>query len=214
MAQKNNLHIVAFNVPYPPDYGGVIDIFYKIRSLSEEGIKIYLHCFQYGRKKSSELERYCEKVFYYNRNKGLKYALSKKPFIVAGRNHPDLLSNLAGNKAPIFFEGLHTCYFIGHPKLKEYKKIIRTHNVEHDYYSQLAKSETNIFKRIYFNKEAKKLKRFESVVSNANTLITISPSDQEYFNNIHPNSIWVPAFHENEKVISKSGKGTFFLFHG
>lgn len=39
------LHIVAFDVPYPPDYGGVIDIFYKLKSLNDAGCKIYFHCF-------------------------------------------------------------------------------------------------------------------------------------------------------------------------
>ena len=27
------LNIVSFDVPYPPDYGGVIDVFYKIKEL-------------------------------------------------------------------------------------------------------------------------------------------------------------------------------------
>ncbi|MEI7802398.1 MAG: mannosyltransferase, partial [Bacteroidota bacterium] len=44
----NQLHIISFNVPYPPDYGGVIDVYYKIKALKEAGVKIHLHCYEYG----------------------------------------------------------------------------------------------------------------------------------------------------------------------
>ena len=48
LAEKH-LHIVCLDVPYPVDYGGVFDLFYKIKALSEAGVKIHLHCFEYGR---------------------------------------------------------------------------------------------------------------------------------------------------------------------
>ena len=40
-------------MPYPPNYGGVIDVFYKIKSLHAIGIKIILHCFKYGKNGSN-----------------------------------------------------------------------------------------------------------------------------------------------------------------
>jgi hypothetical protein len=45
MESDRELHIISFNVPYPPNYGGVMDVFFKIRALHEQGIKIHLHCF-------------------------------------------------------------------------------------------------------------------------------------------------------------------------
>jgi len=32
-----SLHIISFNIPYPPDYGGVMDVFYKIKALHDLG---------------------------------------------------------------------------------------------------------------------------------------------------------------------------------
>ncbi|MEP7128815.1 MAG: mannosyltransferase, partial [Chitinophagales bacterium] len=64
---NNLLHIISFNVPYPPDYGGVMDVFYKIKALHDSGIKIKLHCFEYGRKESDVLNQLCDEVFYYKR---------------------------------------------------------------------------------------------------------------------------------------------------
>ena len=40
-----NIQIVSFNNPYPPNYGGVIDVFYKIKYLHRLDIEIYLHIF-------------------------------------------------------------------------------------------------------------------------------------------------------------------------
>ena len=42
-------------------------MFYKIKALHELGIKIHLHCFEYGRGQQPELNKYCEEVFYYQR---------------------------------------------------------------------------------------------------------------------------------------------------
>ena len=45
---KNKLHIISLDIPFPANYGGVIDIFYKLKSLSNLGVEIILHCFEYG----------------------------------------------------------------------------------------------------------------------------------------------------------------------
>ena len=64
---EQHLHIISFDIPYPPNYGGVVDIFFKLRALSSLGVKIHLHCFQYGRLKSVELDKLCFSVNYYQR---------------------------------------------------------------------------------------------------------------------------------------------------
>ena len=42
---NKTLHVVALNIPWPANYGGVIDIYYKVKALHECGVKIILHCF-------------------------------------------------------------------------------------------------------------------------------------------------------------------------
>ena len=63
----SKLHVVAFDIPYPPDYGGVIDVYYKLIALQKKGIKISLHCYEYGRQHREELTKICSEVFYYPR---------------------------------------------------------------------------------------------------------------------------------------------------
>ena len=62
------MHIISFDIPYPADYGGVVDVFYKLKALAECGTKIIFHCYEYGRQHSDELNKYCEEVNYYPRN--------------------------------------------------------------------------------------------------------------------------------------------------
>jgi hypothetical protein len=214
LAVKQVLQLLAFNIPYPPDYGGVIDVFYKVKALHELGVSIYLHCFEYNRPQAAELEKYCAKVFYYPRNMGIRYQCSLKPYIVTTRVNNQLLKNLSANKAPILFEGLHTCYYLGNPKLKDHVKLVRTHNIEHEYYNHLYRSEKDIYKRMYYRLETWKLKRFETTLKQASHLLCISPNDYDYFNKKYGYSHLIPAFHPYNDIKSKPGKGEYILFHG
>ena len=211
---KRAIQLVAFNVPYPPDYGGVIDIFYKVKALSECGVLIDLHCFEYDRPQTIELEKYCAKVFYYTRKEGIRYQFSIQPYIVVTRANDQLLKNLSSSNAPILFEGLHTCFYLDHPLLTNHIKLVRTHNVEHDYYKNLYKSEQHLFKRIYFKLEAYKLSVYESILKKASQLLCISPNDFDYFNQKYGHSHLIPAFHPFNEIKSKVGHGKYILFHG
>ena len=44
---SKKIHVISFQVPYPPNYGGAIDVYYKLQSLKEEGYYIILHTYQY-----------------------------------------------------------------------------------------------------------------------------------------------------------------------
>ena len=59
--------MISFDIPYPPNYGGVVDVFYKLKALSQCGVKIILHCFEYGRSHSEKLNELCAEVNYYPR---------------------------------------------------------------------------------------------------------------------------------------------------
>lgn len=208
------VQLVAFNIPYPPDYGGVIDIFYKVKALSECGVSVYLHCFEYDRPQTPELEKYCAKVYYYKRKSGVRYQFYTKPYIVITRFSNQLLSNLSKNKAPILFEGLHTCFYLDHPLLAQHLRIVRTHNIEHEYYLNLAQSESNLLKKLFFRTEACKLKRYEKVLKKASHLLCISPNDNYYFDRHYRNSHFIPAFHPFSEIKSQTGRGKYILFHG
>jgi len=208
------LHIVSFDVPYPANYGGVIDIFYKIKALNALGVQVHLHTFEYGRGKRDELNKICKSVTYYKRKKDKIFFFNNLPFIVVSRKSTELLKNISADEHPVLFEGLHCCYYLDHPSISKKIRLVRSHNIEHDYYSGLAGSEKNFFKHWYFSNEAKKLKQFESIFSKANHVLTISPKDTSELSGRYKNVQYIPAFHANDKVYTQSGKGSYALYHG
>jgi hypothetical protein len=202
-------------VPFPANYGGVIDVFHKIRWLHEVGVKVHLHCFHYGREEAKKLEQYCESVHYYPRRSFLSN-FSELPYIVNSRRHPALLPRLLQDEYPILFEGLHCCYLMNHELLKTRIKIFRESNIEHEYYEALNRNEQKFWKKFYFKFESYRLKKFETMLVDANNIVTVSEKDADYFTQKFPlNKITnIPSFHENDWVTSELGNGDFILFHG
>ncbi|MGB5242027.1 MAG: hypothetical protein WBN16_06695 [Lutimonas sp.] len=209
------LHIVSFEVPYPPNYGGVVDIFYKIKALHDLGVQIYLHAFESRNSKNQDIEAYCKKVFYYERQNTALKTLTLTPFIVSSRSNKKLIENLEAINAPILFEGLHTTYPLVKNSFKNRIILIRTHNIEHHYYQGLVKNETNAFTRAFFYIESLKLQYFERILKKANYILTISKADEKYFHQKFGDSVrFLPPFHPNKGVSHPSKKGYFALFHG
>ncbi len=214
--QPTKLHIIAFDIPWPANYGGVIDIFHKIRWLHQSGVSIILHCFQYGRNPVKELNDLCEEVHYYARKTGLATQFSTQPYIVRSRTSSDLVHRLLQDHHPILCEGLHCTSFMASPLFHDRVIYVRTTNVEHHYYRQLAKKETHLIRRIYYRIEAIRLRYYEKVLRHATHILAISPADQHYFEQHYGKGkvTGIYAFHPYDKVISIHGSGDYFLFHG
>lgn len=211
-----HLHVVSFDIPYPANYGGVIVIFNQIKALHALGVKVILHCFQYGdRKPQQELEKYCEAVYYYPRSRSLWYQLSLLPFIMRTRQKSALIRRLRKDKFPILFEGMHTAAYVWHKRLRGRQKIVRMHNIEWQYYEGLSHLSSDVLEKLYYFIESLKLQRIEpKVVLHADELLTLSISDQAYFREMKSNSHLIPAFHPNTSVESLTGRGNYVLFHG
>ena len=213
----SRLNIICFDIPYPADYGGAIEEFYKIKALYQLGVKIHLHCFVYGdRNEQNELDKYCEKVYYYKRERSIKDIFSNLPFIVKSRMKDDLLANLLSNDYPILFDATHTTGFLSHPKLKDRKKIVRLHNIEWIYYRILLSQAVSLKEKIFFYQEYKKLKEYDKQLIHADVLSCLSQTDYEYYQEKFPDKkvSLDYVFHENNNINSIPGKGDYILYHG
>ncbi|MBP6977762.1 MAG: glycosyltransferase family 1 protein [Bacteroidales bacterium] len=211
-----HLHIVSFTIPYPPNYGGVIDVYCKLRALHDLGIRIHLHCFEYDRKPAGELNELCESVHYYQRKTGLRFTLSRIPYIVSSRRSKELISNLSGDNHPVLFEGLHSCYYLSDPRLRDKQKIYRESNIEHHYYYNLCRAEKNILKKLYFLAASVKLRHYEKILGHADLMLAVSAKDAEYLQHQFPGVpvFHLPSFHFNDKVDIQPGRGNYCLYHG
>jgi hypothetical protein len=206
---------VAFDMPYPPDYGGAIDIFFKVKALNDRGVRVILHVFLYdGKKASVELEKLCERVYYYSRKRFKNPFTGEIPYIVASRTDELLLANLSKDRYPVLFEGLHTTAFLGDNGLQGRLLMVRTHNVEHDYYRALEQAESSFFKKYFFRIEAERLEKYETVLDKATHILAISPADTDYFSGKYGRVEYIPAFHSNTAMQCETGYGQFVLYHG
>lgn len=210
-----HLHIVSFDVPWPPDYGGAIDVYYRIKHLAETGVAVHLHCFQTNRVKAEALEAICEEVHYYSRRSIWVSLPVRRPYIVASRRSDKLLERLKRDTHPILFEGLHTCYYLDDPALKDRVKAVRLHNIEWQYYERLAEQEKRLWARSYYYYESRALESFESVLWSADYLLAISENDEAYLRDRFVSGVsWMPAFHPYLHVQSSPGQGEYCLYHG
>ena len=209
------LIFVSLDNPFPPNYGGAIDIYYKIKALSNLNCEIYLHCYYSDRSPHSELEQFCKEVYYYPRKSIIKTLISfNLPYLVASRNSKELLANLQKNDYPIFFDGLQSSVISKSPELKWRKKYLRIHNIESDYMANLSKSEKSILRKIVFKIECLKYLTFEKKLTHFKSIFTISNQDKNFYQKFNKNTFEVPPFHGNQSVQSLEGSGGFILYHG
>jgi len=212
---EKHLHIIDFTIPYPADYGGVIDLFWKLPALQKEGVQIHLHCFDYGRGQQPELNKYCASVNYYKRQKGIP---AKLPYIVATRKNETLFQNLLQDDYPILMEGIHSTYLLNDERFINRKKFVRLHNVEFEYYHHLYQSSTSIFKKIYFYNESRLLKKYEqAIVAKATAFWGVTHKDVDVYRNLFGCKIidYLPLYLPADWTVScKEGKGNFCLYQG
>lgn len=203
-------------MPYPPDYGGAFEMFYKIRALHHEGIRIHLHCFEYGRGKQSALDQFCRSVRYYRRDEGHKGFSLQLPYIVSSRADNQLLEELAKDNFPILFEGLHTTFLLHENKLAGRKILVRLHNIEHLYYRELSRQTRSLYRKLYYWHESRLLKRYEKKLAGAAHYIAITEQEATYYRDkIGATRVsYLPAFIGWDFPLSKEGVGTFCLYHG
>ena len=220
MSEKQKIHIISFQVPYPADYGGAIDVYYKAKALKKQGYSITLHTFAYkGRGYDRALLDIADEVLLYKRNTGFLSLLSKKPYIVKSRQSKELLKNLLKDNAPILFEGAHTTDLLSSPLLKERKKFVRTHNVESEYYKHLAAASHSVLKKIFYLSESHKLSRYEPTLEEADVLFAITAKDKKNLEKICPQTRveLLPCFHSGTFTCTNAenvGGGDYVLYNG
>ena len=209
-----HIHVISFDVPYPPTYGGVIDVYFKVKALAEQGARVHLHCFTNGREESDDLKEICEQVFYYPRIKPVASLPLRVPHIISSRKSAALLNNLLADSYPILFEGMHTCFYLTHTYLKYRVKMVRMHNVEWEYYAGLAEREPSWSRQQYYLRESQLLKKYERKLAAADKILSISPRDTENLAKRFNQVEYLPAFHPNDQITCKTGKGKYCLYHG
>ncbi len=213
---EQHLHIVCLDNPYPADYGGVIDMFYKLKALSQLNVKIHLHYFSYNERQNTEvLNQLCYSVNVYQRKKGIKGFDLNLPYIVSSRINKELSQNLNRDGYPILLEGLHCSGILPDINKNNRKIILRMHNDEESYYANLYKTEKNIFRKLYFAFEKMQLKKYQKTLPANIIYVCISETETILFKNQLnlKNTFQLSPFVAWEIVSIHEGIGDYCLYH-
>lgn len=211
------LHIISFNIPWPANYGGVMDVYYKLEALHRLGLSITLHCYDYEHtdRPTEELLKVCDRVYYYPRDRGLAANLHFLPYNIYGRRGEELMARLLQDDAPILFDGLQSCYFLTDVRLKGRFKIVRPANVEQHYYRAIAQAERGLMRKAFHYIEAFKFALFEPNLCYADLIVPVSESDTAHYTAIFPDKEvrCIPCFHPYPSVQNSLGCGDYILYH-
>lgn len=210
---SKRIHIVSFDVPLPPDYGGVLDVYLRAKALKQLGYSVILHCYEYGRGRNHDYSEIADEIHYYSRKNGAKSLFSKLPYIVKSRNSEELLKRLMKDEDPILLEGQHSTFWI-QELIKNKKKVaVRMHNIEWQYYSDLAKNAKTTSERLFFSLESRKLRKHENQLKEA-SLLCISESDQTYYTQLGFQASYLPVTINPDLILEPLEGKPFALFHG
>lgn len=211
------LHVICFNNPYPPNYGGVIDLWHKLKALHSIGAVLTLHVFEYGRERhTEELLTIAKEVYFYSRKHHFVDFLSSIPYITKTRMNKQLEDRLLTDNIPILCEGMHTSGILFNKKILSNKKLyLRMHNNEPLYYKKLAFAEKNFFRKFYHFAESLKLKSFEKKIEVFDKIFTISEAETTLYHSMFPQKVSeISAFHPSTAVNIIKGSGNYILYHG
>ncbi len=214
---EKRLHIVCLDVPWPADYGGAIDMMNRIKTLHQLGIRIHLHYFSYNERGiPNELNQFCETINVYEREKINNGFSFTTPYIVASRINDQLISRLQEDNHPILLEGIHTTGILSKLDRQNRKIVVRMHNEESLYYKELARAESGILKKIYFQNESRLIKKYSQHLPDDCLYACISKDDAALFQNEYKLSKveFLPSFVSWQSVKSQEGQGSLCLFHG
>lgn len=214
---KRNLHIVCLDVPWPPDYGGAIDMMNRILAFKRAGVGVHLHYFSYNKRGTpAELHQYCESVTVYERKTGLKGLSLQLPYIVASRINDELAENLNKDSLPVLLEGLHCTGVLPFIDYKNRKVVVRMHNEESLYYKELARAEKSLLRQLFFRRESRLISSYNTQLPPECVYACVSKEDVAALNEKWqlPNVVFIPTFPCWQQVKENERTGTYCLYQG
>lgn len=136
---------------------------------------------------------------------------------MASRKDTLLFIKTISDPAPILIDGIQCAYWMNHDDFRDQKLIFRANNIEHEYYEGLANWERNPIKKIYLKREARKLRAYEGILKDVDTILSVAKMDIPHFSQ-YANTIHLPPFFNDTAEChfapSKEGEEKFVLFQG
>jgi hypothetical protein len=225
------LHLVCFDLPIPPLYGGTEEVDAKIRVLLDMGVALHVHAFVWPKAmRSGKLPDWHQRVASlrcYPR-KWFVSPLEFRPWSVISRTSAQLFRNISSEPGPVLLEGWQCSDLLRFRALKERVIWVRSHNIESNYYRMQADSASGWIRRIYYILESLRWSMYEQSLPELlrgqqnRGILSICPLETLEWNRKRLPVHYVPAFVDLNNKFTSSGEdsiappeeSSYALYHG
>lgn len=143
---------------YPPNHGGLVDAWNRVKILKNMGYDIDFICTvkEYPKEEYIKIvKKYVNNLYIVFRKNKIKYLFSKKPLQMKSRNALKYI-NLIKEYDYVFLDGSYVYSILENKTLKYKHSILHMNNNEYIYFNELAQSEKTVWKKIYYKLDAYK----------------------------------------------------------
>ncbi|MED5593611.1 glycosyltransferase [Janthinobacterium sp. P210006] len=196
MKKNKSVLLICFDIPFPDNYGGVIDVWKRIVHLKKMGFTVHVISFYLSEKRlqafnESEEGKLVDRHFPIKSKlmpswKWITYPLSMAIRFFSEKDARNLGSQLYSHYDYVIVE--HTklllSFFTMLQKFKISfgKKYLRMHNCEAEYYLSMAQAEKGIIRKLFYRIESLKYRHYEKkMLANqfVDEILFISDRDKE-----------------------------------
>src|SRR5690606_4677736 len=172
--------VVSGFLPYPPIFGGAIDVWERIKGLHALGHEIDLAVTDKMNPTQEQLDEmilYVRHFFFVRRENKVQQLFNKLPLQLLSRKGVSTI-DIYQTFDLLILES-EFCWHITLNKSITYKNIVvRVHNIEGHYFKALGKSSKSLREKVYYKMETSKIKRLSALVfDKADKLWFISKDD-------------------------------------
>ena len=197
------LHLLCFDLPVPPLYGGTEELDTKIRILLDLGVALHVHAFVWPKDlhsgKMPDWHQRVASLRCYPR-RWMVGPYDARPWALISRTSSELIHNLASEPGPVLVEGWQCADLLRAPALKNRVIWIRSHNIESNYYRMQAESARGWVYKAHYRLESWRWILYEGLLpqrlrqrQNAG-ILSICPSETSRWSSLKLPAHYVPAF--------------------
>lgn len=227
------LQLVLFDLPLAPLYGGTAEVDLKIRTLLDLGMELHIHAWvspvldrqlRQGLVPLPDWHARVASLQWYPRPHTLAAWFSFRPHAVATRQGVRIDEALSQGPKDVLLEGWQCSACLVSPNLQSHRLWVRAHNRESSYYALQAQATNNLFKKIYYNIESIRWRRWEkrSAVAAADGrstlqgVLSLCPMEAERYQSEGHRTLYLPAFVRLDRPLPEEQHRLLpnLLYHG
>lgn len=207
--------VVSGFLPYPPIFGGAIDVWERIKGLVSLGHDVDLIVtdkYNPTQQQIDEMLSYVNNVYFVLRENRIQQIINQMPLQMISRK--GLARIEVYQEYDLMILESEFCWAVTLNETIHYKKIVvRVHNIESFYFKMLGKSSSSLKDKIYYKIETSKIKKLSSLVFEKSDKLWFISKDDLVQVHLPEKSVFMPFPINNHfvKPLIKQGNNVVFM---